>query len=437
MLAQVVVGANYGDEGKGLMTDYLCKLEEAQWVVRFNGGGQAGHTVVTPEGKRHVFNSFGAGTLQGVKTYLAKDFVCNPILFIKEQNDLKLLTRPAPTIRPLSQILTDKNATVSLITPIPRVSVDPRCKITTPYDMLMNQAFEKKNAHGSCGVGFGETIERNERMLLVGGIDNYYGNQFSLTVADLLDAETLYFKLQLIRRVWFQARLVELGISYTPELKEMVMSDAGLWKFMDVLDEFNKSISIHGPEKLKGSSIVFEGAQGLALDQIQGHFPHVTRSNTGLKNVVEVAQSMGVTALQVHYTTRSYLTRHGNGPLPNERKSPPTEFVVDTTNKTNQYQGQLRYAHLDVKALRNRISHDLKVAQISIDRLNPKLKLTPWLAVTCLDQMYSNVHYWKGATLHKIERELFPKTVANEVGMSFVTHSHGRTRNDVRLEMAI
>ena len=67
MTAQVIIGANYGDEGKGLISDYLVDREQAKIVIRFNGGAQAGHTVVTLDGKRHVFKHFGSGTFQGIK----------------------------------------------------------------------------------------------------------------------------------------------------------------------------------------------------------------------------------------------------------------------------------------------------------------------------------------------------------------------------------
>lgn len=83
MKARVVIGSSFGDCGKGLVTDYLCS-QGAGIVVRFNGGANAGHTVVTPDGQRHVFSHFGSGTLLGVPTFLSSFFVCNPIQFAKE-----------------------------------------------------------------------------------------------------------------------------------------------------------------------------------------------------------------------------------------------------------------------------------------------------------------------------------------------------------------
>ena len=65
---KVVIGANFGDEGKGLMTDYFASKSNKSLVVRFNGGGQAGHTVTTKDGRRHVFHHFGSGIFAGADT---------------------------------------------------------------------------------------------------------------------------------------------------------------------------------------------------------------------------------------------------------------------------------------------------------------------------------------------------------------------------------
>ena len=92
--AKAVIGANYGDEGKGLMTDYhAAPAGTAGIVVRFNGGAQAGHTVTTPEGARHVFSHFGSGSLVGAATFLSRHVVCHPTLFFKEAAALEAAGR--------------------------------------------------------------------------------------------------------------------------------------------------------------------------------------------------------------------------------------------------------------------------------------------------------------------------------------------------------
>ena len=84
----VIIGANYGDEGKGLTTDFIAHNEIEQGkqtiVVCSNGGAQRGHTVELSDGRRHVFHHFGSGTLAGAETYLPKQFIMNPLIFVKE-----------------------------------------------------------------------------------------------------------------------------------------------------------------------------------------------------------------------------------------------------------------------------------------------------------------------------------------------------------------
>jgi adenylosuccinate synthase len=339
--ATVVIGANYGDEGKGVIVDYLAsKLATGKVVVRFNGGAQAGHTVVTPEGKRHVFSHFGAGTLTGAATYLAKHFVCNPLLFWKEAKQLE--GHGASTV----------------------IAADPRCYVTTPYDMLINQAVEEARGakrHGSVGVGFGETIERNRYPA------------FQLWKDDLKDHDKLTEKLRLIRDKWLPTRCAQLGIP-TIQKADYRLTDELLDKTIAACAAFESVVGTAGAEFIERKEIIFEGAQGLCLDMDSKNFPHVTRSNTGLKNVVPLARALGL-SLDVIYVTRAYLTKHGAGPLPNEHTPDPP--VIDETNTEHPYQGVFRFAPLDVAELKERVAADLALLPGASHSI----------ALTCTDQV--------------------------------------------------
>ncbi len=122
---------------------------------------------------------------------------------------------------------------------------------------------------------------------------------------------------------------------------------------------------------------VFEGAQGLLLDQSNKEFyPHVTRSNTGIRNVRALCDQAGIKEIDAYYVSRTYLTRHGAGVLPGEDKR--LKFH-DDTNMEHQFQGTIRFAPLDYKSLRARAESDFgsgnyKLAithmdQLSIDEL--------------------------------------------------------------------
>lgn len=339
--ATVVIGANYGDEGKGRVVDYLAsQLPGEKVVVRFNGGAQAGHTVVTPDGKRHVFSHFAAGTLAGAHTYLARHFVCNPLAFWKESHDLKDLN-----VRPV-------------------ISADPRCFVTTPYDMLINQLVEDARGdkrHGSVGVGFGETIERN-----------IYPS-FQLWKSDLTDRDVIERKLRLVRDHWMPTRCRQLKIKNLPK-DDHRMSDEILDKTVTAFTAFETSVGTAGAEFIERKSIIFEGAQGLCLDMDSHNFPHVTRSKTGLANIVPIARGLGL-GLDVVYVTRPYLTKHGAGPLATQYE--PNPPIFDETNTPHPYQGTLRFGHLDVGEMRDRIAKDLEVY--------PGAKET--VALTCVDHV--------------------------------------------------
>ena len=320
--AKVVIGANYGDEGKGMTVDWLCSKTPNALVVRFNGGAQAGHTVVTPEGKRHVFGHFGSGTFVGCPTHLSRFFITNPLLFMKELGELNHPTK---------------------------VTVDPRSIVTTPYDMLINQIAEHSRGserHGSCGVGINETIERNKIV--------------PLSVYDLQSIKRTEYILKVIEEEWLPHRLNVLKITTIPMQFKMILESPLNHRFLNVCEKFLRRITIVPDNKIDYDDIIFEGAQGLLLDQSCWGFPYLTRSNTGLNNVIDIIKGFDYKGLDldVYYVTRTYLTRHGPGPLKDEYTG-ITSNMIDETNKENQFQGKLRYAPLHIETMNVVVEHDV------------------------------------------------------------------------------
>jgi adenylosuccinate synthase len=390
-IAQVVIGAQFGDEGKGRMTAaYAAAVGRDGMVVRFNGGAQAGHTVVTAEGRRHVFSHVGSGTFAGAATFLSRFFVSHPLLFLKEWEALA-----AQGVKPT-------------------VYVDPASPVTTPYDMMLNQIVEQErgaNRHGSCGVGFGETLER------------HLTPDYALTVGDLADAAVLTTRLEAIRRCYAPARLARLGFgAAAAQQKSLFLSDAILEHFVADGRRFLDSVTvIDAKAALSGRRLLFEGAQGLLLDQERGCFPHVTRSHTGLRNVLTLADEWGLERLEVTYVTRAYLTRHGAGPLPHELPDKPYPGVNDPTNLPNAYQGSLRFAWLDLDLLQRAIAADRADATRS-----PTLAVHPRLAITCLDQIGAEkMRYYRGGKCHQATIESSVATVAEVVDLHEVQLGFG------------
>jgi len=392
--AEVIIGANFGDEGKGLFTDYQvahCAGEAV--VVRFNGGAQAGHTVTTPDGARHVFSHFGAGTLQGAATYLSRFFACNPLLFLKEYRALAQMG-----VQPVTY-------------------VDAAAALTTPYDMMINQIVEDargQHRHGSVGVGFGETIERQE------------ASAFPLCVADALNKAALRAKLVAMRAHWVPQRLRALGVeAIPPEWQTRLQSEVVLQGYIEATQEFMECVELTPISRFKNRPIVFEGAQGLLLDQRHRWFPHVTRSNTGLQNVLPLAQALGLDGLNITYASRAYLTRHGAGPLPHELPGLPCATVQDLTNVPHPYQGRLRYAWLDIDMLAATIAHDLQQAKGPI-------ALNPGLGLSCLDQVADGVQYYAEEVLHEAQDENMVQHILSRTGFTRALLSYGPTRATVQ-----
>lgn len=379
MKASVVIGSAYGDEGKGLFTDYLASQTKNSVVVRFNGGSQAGHTVQTPENVRHVFGHFTSNSLLGKNhiNYLSKFFIFNPLMFQKEK-------------RALNNLIFN-----------PEVVVHKDAYLTTPFDMILNQLVEKKramNKHGSCGLGIGETIERSER-------------GFPLNFGDIISPLNLKEKLQRITNEYVPIRAQELNIKddlyndYSFIFKEQFIT-----QFIDDCQDVLKAIKIDDNNIISFNNlidnnsienVIFEGAQGLLLDQDLGFFPYVTRSNTGLKNVIELIKNSDIEQLDVIYATRCYTTRHGAGPLSHELKEKPYSEIEDKTNIPNVYQDSLRFAYLDLDLLQQTIKKDLEKAHIPTNLLvNVKL------GISCLDQT-KEIKFYENNQLHSLPNEEF------------------------------
>ena len=398
MTARAVIGAQFGDEGKGRVTDYYAaEVGRDGIVIRFNGGAQAGHTVVTPDGSRHVFSHVGSGAFAGATTFLSRFFVSNPILFRKEMDALA-----AKGVKPA-------------------IYVDPQSPVTTPYDMMINQIVEQERGgerHGSCGVGFGETIERNLMPA------------YALTVADLADLSALAAKLDRIRRDHAPARLARLGFADAfARNADLFRLDAILEHYVEDARRFIDAIAVADARTAtRGQHLLFEGAQGLLLDQDRGFFPHVTRSNTGLRNVLELAKELELERLEVTYATRAYSTRHGAGPMPHELPEKPYPGVVDATNIPNAYQGTLRFGWLDLDTLRSAIAEDLADA----NRL-PGLTVDARLAITCLDQVGDDkVTYYSGGLQRQASIEAFVAAVSRAVGIDDVLLGFGADREPIK-----
>jgi len=290
-----VIGLGFGDEGKGLVTNYLCLQNPNSLNVRYSGGQQAGHTVVKDD-IRHVFSTFGSGSLNSIPTHLYKTCTFDPEGALAE---LKILNAKGCN---------------------PVLSIDPDCPITTPYEKLHGRFYYKE--FGTCGCGVGSTWEREE-------------NFYSLKARDLEFPSIFKIKLELLKKYYKRNINLDDFIKYCFEIEESI-------KIIDFFDN-----------NWWYKNVIFEGSQGILLDKNIGFFPHVTWSNTGLQGIPDDVNN-------IYFVTRAYQTRHGNGPMTNENIPHKIIENPLETNITNEYQGNFRKSLLDLDLLEYSLSTQIQ-----------------------------------------------------------------------------
>jgi len=380
-----VIGLGFGDEGKGITTDYLCSQFSNPLVVRFNGGHQAGHTIFL-DGVSHVFSNFGSGTLRDVPTFWSKYCTVDPVGIMNEFNVLK-----AKTTKLLA---------------LPFLYIDPDCPVTTPYDKIFNQLKEIDNLHGSCGVGFGTTIEREQ-------------NHCSLTFADLFYPTIFSIKLQFI--IEYYGKKINNSLSNKQLLiYNKFHQSRELEFFSDACEQITKKTFVDRGtlDSIYCENYIFEGAQGLLLDQNFGFFPHVSRSNCGSKNIVKLLKDDDI---EYYLITRAYQVRHGNGPMTNENIPHNIKENPDETNVEKPWQGKFRRSLLDVDLLKYAISKDK-----NIQKSDNKI-----LVITCLDHIVDEYRFtYEGKIVYSKNENEFVKRLAKILNMHKVlTSSSPESKN--------
>lgn len=337
----IIIGLGYGDEAKGATVDLLTRYATRPIVVRYNGGCQAGHNVVTPEGLHHTFQQFGAGSMVPyARTYLSRFMLVEPVQALRELDTLNEITHSVHS----------------------RTYIDKGAQVITPMHRTLNRLRERhrvlhqrESRHGSTGQGIGEAV----RDLLTGAD--------VLRVGDLLSWETTLRKLTETRdRLYPETR--ELAFSH-PGLTSFLREFNDIFRFGSRLETYRlmcqtyvKYMNIVDQEWLanQDADLIFEGAQGVMLDEKHPvNFPHVTWSNTTSRNAETILSEIDwqgrVTKLGL---IRSYATRHGHGPFPAENDAPAAlRAIPEPHNDTGSWQGEWRVGPLNTADLAHSIAY--------------------------------------------------------------------------------
>lgn len=349
--AFVVAGIGYGDEGKGTITDALVRRHGAGLVVRYNGGAQAAHNVVTPDGVHHTFAQFGAGAFAGAGTYIGEHVVVDPPALINEY--YALVSKGAYT----------------------QIAIHPNALLVNPYQIALNRIREQARGdhrHGSTGKGIGECVCDSKRGLDVNII----------RAADILRPGVLTEKLQFWRERKMQDAGEILRAHRDSPLANAISGAIETWfgaatpisaSWLARTLACANFVTFAEPHAVlpHREVVVFEGAQGVLLDEKYGFHPYSTWSDVTFKHALamlkDTASAWDIRRIGV---TRAYATRHGFGPMPTEQSTwrPPR----GEHNQDGYWQGPMRYGHFDLVA-----------ADYAIDVLGG----IDELAVTCIDHL--------------------------------------------------
>jgi len=319
---KVVLGLGYGDEGKGMAVAHevirALAFGLTPVVVRFNGGPQAAHNVrvVGDDGNvlHHTHSQFGSGALLGADTIITKGMLFDPFSVANEASHLSFVT---------------KSDSIS------KLMVDMACPVILPIHVYANQHLERgrgKHRHGSTGRGIG-IARACEHACKTGDVDPHM----------LIDVKSLFQPNILLAKMQFWCKWI--SSQYGVEMEEPSMGLAeDISNGVRRLNAYGMRVSEHTTDIVRENIInfhcvIFEGSQGLLLDRRYGTFPHVTYGDMSAYGAFEVAGCK----VPVMGVTRSYQTRHGNGPFPTEG----TYDAPEVDNITTTWAGKFRTGLLD------------------------------------------------------------------------------------------
>ncbi len=329
----VVIGTQWGDEGKGKVVDLLT--ERAAAVARFQGGHNAGHTLVIA-GKKHVLSLIPSGIMRASTRCL----IGNGVVLSLEA----LLTE--------SQTLIDKGVPV-----FERLRISPSCPLILPSHVALDRAREQArgvNAIGTTGRGIGPAYEDKVARRAVRVADLFQRDRFAAKLGEVLDFHNFvlqhYFKLPAVD---FQSTLDAL-LAQGERIKPLVV---------DVTRELALL-------RASDANVMFEGAQGAMLDVDHGTYPFVTSSNTTAGGA-STGTGLGPRAFDyVLGIVKAYTTRVGAGPFPTELFDEAGEHLARVGHEFGSVTGRARRCGwFDAVALRRSIVHS-SVSGLCITKLD-------------------------------------------------------------------
>jgi len=361
----------FGDSGKGTIGEFLTWWldqfapiwSKVHTVIRTEGGHQAIHNNILPDGRHHGFSQFGSGSLTSpIWTHHAKGMMVEPLHALDEGKDLQHLG-----VRDI----------------FGRLTVSRDVRIVTPFQQAANRLREYARGvgrHGSCGKGIGETASD----ALVIGTDALYAR-------DLMDSAILREKLSQIQ-AYKLAQLADLIYRFGDDKAisaeiDWLTNTAASSILVAYLGEFVERVKIVENAHIGGilsrpGSVIFEGAQGVLIDEWRGFHPYTTWSTCTFDNALELLREHQYDGRIVRIgVVRAYATRHGAGPFMTEDPF-LTNALPDTYNVTDVWQQTFRVGWFDAVAARYAIAACGQVDALAVTCLDRMRDLSQWLICT-------------------------------------------------------
>jgi len=354
--AEVIIGAQWGDEGKGRIVDALADRVEV--VVRYQGGANAGHTVIV-EGEKHVFHLLPSGMLYPGKTcVIGNGVVVDPDQFLSEIGELRERRK-------------DKA----------RLVISESAHVVMPYHKIIDEAEEKRRSKG-------RKIGTTKR-----GIGPCYAdkvNRIGIRVGDLLAPDTLREKI--IENLEIKNLLLTRIFNEAPIPFEEQMEKALAWG-QQMSPYVGDGAAIVNDALDKGRGVLFEGAQGTLLDVDHGTYPFVTSSSASAGGAC-IGSGVGPTRIdRVIGVAKAYCTRVGEGPFPTEELGAVGERLREAGGEYGATTGRpRRCGWLDMVALRYAVRVN-GLGAIALTKLD---------VLTGLDRLKVCTGYECGGKLHDI-----------------------------------
>ncbi len=315
MSVNIIVGSQWGDEGKGKIVDLLSR--DVDYVARYQGGANAGHTIVF-DGKQYILHLIPSGILTpNVKCIIGNGVVIDPVALMEE-----------------IKMLEEHNVSVK-----GRLFISHKAHLIMPYHKMLDQAREKStdSAIGTTGRGIGPSYNDKTR-------------RTGIRIVDLLDRNTFEMKL---RKNLKEENNILLKIYGHEELDVESMVNTYL-DFDNQIDQYITDTTLLINEEIKaGKNILAEGAQGALLDVDHGTYPFVTSSNPTSGGACTGLGIPPTSISKVIGVVKAYTTRVGNGPFPTELIDATGELLRKTGAEFGATTGRpRRCGWLDLVALK-------------------------------------------------------------------------------------